>query len=903
MASPRAIVSVKATRGGSGTSGVARYIAQSKLDREREGTVARPLFSNTQDGMSYWVANKLISPDHGGPEKEDVIHLVISTTEEEFNRLGSNQEERLAALKEITRDTAREIEVATNVEQLHWFAGIHLNTDNPHVHMAIGRDAVSLETNETTRITHLPRTLLPHNEKTHDGVKDFTEGDIATRFVTSLNIMQQRVATREYREMTREREGAQSHDQQGHNQQRTETGAHERQDEPQRESQKAEPSPRTEKTNNNSRGNDSNESRSNSERNSPPDSNHTEPQEPVREEEVVDRTWKDRFILGRAMVARGEVERLTSALSGARMHGDKRRFRIYDSSHDRTRRMSEFDIKRRADARAYREVSDRAILDKTVRHQNRQKLFDRDVQDHEHGIHHHQVILQKTIRKIESDLKDAQREYGNLRPKALGIKRDYETAGKPLPLPLISGKELTKLQNQAVAAKNPTRLNALEQIRQSLIIENKECRRTDNEAARLRGQLLMSETDQKMAEKRLADFERSRHLTRWDLGGKKWSLADVDKQLTERAGEAKFFNSPVQLLPAGILPQREIIRVLKVLGRNSNLLPSGRRRAREEIKNLTEIRGQVELKIADRRASLQNEITKAAALTESLTGINDREMSARRITQRNIPAQLLTQAELHRLESSALSMKDISLLKRFQVLETESNKGRGRERKGQVSPEISAGRAVAREILAEVAWRESQEKLGDFKHKEKFVPVLVKDAKGRDTVASPHDFRQQRKLVHHIAERLLESNETKEMRHAVERAVITQESHLNQEITNAREIYELAIQTSENFQQQLGIERPAPIFTPKEINTMEIYATKHSDYQVASQYMQIINEAEKDGRVFTTEAEERDRTLLAPGQTQPDRAAAEHPAFASLQQDAAREAQEQSFIEDLDLTH
>ena len=41
----RAIVSVKATKGGSGSSGVARYIAGVKRDEEREGRGPRPLFN------------------------------------------------------------------------------------------------------------------------------------------------------------------------------------------------------------------------------------------------------------------------------------------------------------------------------------------------------------------------------------------------------------------------------------------------------------------------------------------------------------------------------------------------------------------------------------------------------------------------------------------------------------------------------------------------------------------------------------------------------------------------------------------------------------------------------------------------------------------------------------------
>lgn len=884
MGSPRAIVSVKATRGGTGASGVGKYIAQSKLDQEREGTQARPLFSDSRDGLTYWAANKLISPDKGGPAKEDIIHLVISTTQEEFDRLGSTQEERLAALREITRDMAKEIEIATQAEELLWFAGIHLNTDNPHVHMAIGRDCIDAETGVPSRIENLPRSLLPHNEMSHDGQKEFTQGEIATRFITSLSIMQNLVAAREFREMSQERSGA--HD---HTRNDGQMAAREQEQAAERTDNRGETGRERNQTRQNTREIGQEEAqREIHEQEREPDSYQDERDSP--RDEPPDRTWKDRYILGRAMVARGEVERLTSALTNARMHGDKRRFRIFDASHDRTRRMSEFDIKRRADARAYREVSDKAILDKTLRHQNRQKLFDEEVGEHDHGIRHHQTILQKTIKKLESDLKEAQQEYGDLRPRAYAIKRDYDTAGKPMPLPLISGKELTKLQNQAVSAKNPTRLNALEQIRQSLIVENKECRRTDYESARVRGQLLMSQTDQKMSERRLEEFEKSRHLTRWDIDGEKWSLADVDKQLAVRAGHVSFFRNPLKHGHARVERSRlEFVRLL-------NILPSGRESAKAEIKNLTEIRGQVELKIADRRATLQNEIMKAQALTESLSAIDELDKSARLIAGRSVPEPTLTSGELHRLESSALTMKDVQLLKQFQTLETADNRTPSRG-KVQMSPEISAGRAVAREIMAEVALTESEQKLADFKLKEKFVPVLVEDQAGRERVASPYEVNPQQRFKDHLVRLIFESKEAKEMRASVDTAVRTQESNLTQEISQAREIYDLAQRTSEHFQQQLGIERPQPIFTPKEINAIEIFSVKQGDAQIGQHYMQIIDAAEKENRVFTTEAEERDRSPLTGAHT-----TSRDAAHGAMMPDVAR-VSEESHIEDLDLIH
>jgi len=81
--------------------------------------------------------------------------------------------------------------------------------------------------------------------------------------------------------------------------------------------------------------------------------------------------YRGRYVLGRALVARGEVERLTTALENAKDHGGKRRFRVWEDSKTRSRWISEFDIKCRADARAMRHVYEQEILDWDIRRERR----------------------------------------------------------------------------------------------------------------------------------------------------------------------------------------------------------------------------------------------------------------------------------------------------------------------------------------------------------------------------------------------------------------------------------------------------------------------------------------------------------------------------------------------------
>ena len=75
------------------------------------------------------------------PRTPDLLHLVVSLEkEEDFKRLGSSEESRQCALRDTTRDTMRTMADALSTDDLRWVAGIHQNTDNPHVHLLIHRD-------------------------------------------------------------------------------------------------------------------------------------------------------------------------------------------------------------------------------------------------------------------------------------------------------------------------------------------------------------------------------------------------------------------------------------------------------------------------------------------------------------------------------------------------------------------------------------------------------------------------------------------------------------------------------------------------------------------------------------------------------------------------------------------
>src|SRR5574341_1324265 len=397
----RTIVAIKPSTSSTGASGVTRYIAESKRDPEKEhlnDKEPRPLFSAERDGLSFQQADEILAQGKGWlPEKEDVIHLVISFETESFEQLGDSHEERIQAFKDIIRDTAGEIEKEVNVYELRFVAGIHLNTDNPHAHLVIGRQGIDRSTYEPKHIDHLPRTLLPHNEKTPEGRKEFKEGLIAKSVNRGIDLTREALRQRGieiHQEDTQSRRRSEQQpeivernltaiSEPDHTIETTAPGIersapstteasftpdHGRTLEPSPEISEqhllAQPTGLRTEPNPTSLGMDQNapETSFGALQEEPETVFQPNPidYEPGRPESHV-RVQKDRETLGRSMLARAEVERLEAELQSIIDHGDKRRFRVFDASHGRTRKISEFDIQRRADARAACNVRERAI--------------------------------------------------------------------------------------------------------------------------------------------------------------------------------------------------------------------------------------------------------------------------------------------------------------------------------------------------------------------------------------------------------------------------------------------------------------------------------------------------------------------------------------------------------------
>ena len=860
------VVAIKPTSS-TGASGVTRYIAESKRNPEKEGlgeNEPRPLFSYTDDKLTYVEANRILQiPTDTQAQKEDVIHMVISPEPGHYEELGQTRQERYDAFKEIIRrEAAKVIEKEVNFAKLYWIAGIHLNTDIPHAHLAICRDGLNNLNNRRDRIKHLPRTLIPH----HEGAKEeqeFIPGKIAEAVSNGIDKQRQLVferlqktATHDHKDSSRETpsheepthetpspehrdrhpdvgqdtnrnsaiELTQEQPKQDLNQTPIETLITVHQPDPIQAIQltttdpivdpystlerDTEPDPIP----SNQQNRTINLSTRSADQSHPTSIDRTQKDEAFqRPLHVSESLWRERFILGRSMVARAEVDRLRTDLNSTRQHGDKRRFRVYDETHGYTRQISEFDIRRRADANASATLRQAQQLNPEQRQQVRQTRYDSEVQRHAKGIGDHQIIVSKTIHKLEVQLAAAEDKHAEFRPHALQIQLRCQAEHTPLPVPLLRPSEINKLQDQAIANRNPARVRTLEDIRESLATERAEPTRTDKDIARLDGHLLVARSEQAARQERAHQFERTRHQTRWEINEKKYSLVELDRRISEQEKQSRIFGTPLKLTTL-------------------HLSPSSRREAAAHVTQLKTIRQLVVERIENRRQDLTTAVTDAGRMTATLSDIHLKEHD--RLLKRNGERheKILSRAEITQLIDHGTLLSDPAMLKHAFMLEARYEERLADDKTPSLT--TRAARAIGRETLSEITLKQAIGKLDSFNAHKQFTAVPVKDLKGEEQTARLFDFRRPRHPLIWLTQRLTESKEHAHLRIETTKAIAIEHNRLKDEVTRANHCHELTKSMADFHREQLQSFNqpiPEPALNPKQIIQLELYAVRHPD--------------------------------------------------------------------------
>jgi hypothetical protein len=156
-------VSIQSKRGSA--HGLVNYIANSKIDPSKERPNGRDIFNDYSSNLSLESANNslkvALSKTRVG--NDQLHHLVISFRESDYRKLAGSEKERQTALKAITRASVDGLKEHLGAEKLSWVAALHLNTKNPHVHIALQKEYIS-KSFDNCHLTKIPREALPHNE-------------------------------------------------------------------------------------------------------------------------------------------------------------------------------------------------------------------------------------------------------------------------------------------------------------------------------------------------------------------------------------------------------------------------------------------------------------------------------------------------------------------------------------------------------------------------------------------------------------------------------------------------------------------------------------------------------------------------------------------------------------------
>ncbi|HEV8591874.1 MAG TPA: relaxase MobL, partial [Pyrinomonadaceae bacterium] len=433
------IASVQSKRGSS--RGLIHYIAHSKIDTEKEPEKGRELFNAFADDLSVQSANNSIKADivRGRPSNDELHHLVLSFRPDDYGALGSTEKQRRAALKETTRSAMKRLETALNADRVSWAAAVHLNTANPHVHIAIQKEFLAADL-ETRLMTKIPREALPHFER-RDDEKVLTPGILIE---AAAEKMEQLIAGD--RERTRLRE--------------------------ENRTQNESISLLHGKT------------------------------EVKTDSEVGQATTEERDMLRRGILAEYELHRIESKIEILADNGDKMRFRVSDPVSGQKRRLSLRDLEQRRtdsdpDASAERQI---------------------------------RTILLKMLAKEEAAKAHIQEVAAGTIHDANGIKMRYKKNGWKLPTPSLTKDELDKLQNHCLDGSNIRGFSYLESVRTELERSREIEPRGKADLDRLAGKKTISEMSKRLYEKNYADVNDRQYYRVVDVGDKRVSLAQLDRE-------------------------------------------------------------------------------------------------------------------------------------------------------------------------------------------------------------------------------------------------------------------------------------------------------------------------------------------------------------------------------------
>jgi hypothetical protein len=789
------IVSVQAKR--SSSRGLVHYIAHSKIDAAKEQN-GREIFNEYSDKTTVEKATDLLKSGVGAkrPTNVELIHLVISFKPEDYERAGEDEKERQKSLKEVTRHAMKQFEKEIGAERLSWAAGIHQNTDNPHVHIAIQKDYFD-ENLEKKRLNKIPVNLLPHHEKAGEE-KTFKPGILIEAAGEKLD----EIISAKSRQVSKQNSNSRTVQKQS-----------------------------ADKSLGQTQSSVGKESSSDSKPNA--------------------KTTREREILAEAILTKYYLEKTRENLESLENHGDKRRFKIFDEISKQNRKISLFDLERRAEKSANRSIKKQNVTDAGKKDELRKKRVESELEKNSVGIKRIKTILHNLVIKENRELRTRETDYKNIKPLAEKIRAGYKSANKKLPVPLFSPDELEMLQARSLEKKDIRAANYFEKVRKELSIERGYPTRTDDEIAKLKAKKMLTDLRIQWQEKQLQDFNDHKRAFPVEIDGKKLNLAAVDSLIEKRKQDDK-----------------------KIVGKVSKIFGKiGLIEQKETLAKLEETRSAILENLNEKNDRMASDLAGEKSILKTLDDFYKNDTNPEK---ENLPAQF-TAAELAEVESFAFDLKLPDVYRenweqQKQLVEISGDKSENNSI-SESKQNFIAGRSLAREILTEIEVARCKEEFADFKKNKDFQKFEIRDPKtgeAKFVSLSEVRFDSRGSLFDQTLEYFLENREKRRTRHTLEILVKEKGAELKENLKSAKDLLKVSGEIAYDFKTKsfFGATRylHTPLFTPKELITIELRISQTESKSEASKLQKILGSADhsksKNLSEFLREfSSEKDSTL------------------------------------------
>ena len=251
--------------------------------------------------------------------------------------------------------------------------------------------------------------------------------------------------------------------------------------------------------------------------------------------------------------------------------------------------------------------------------------------------------------------------------------------------------------------------------------------------ARLKGCAILAACNAAAAQKRLGEFEKTKHLYNFEIEGEQWSLVRIDRQQRTKERQIDYSKraiSAYRIRLYGALNNPLKLRGLRDYKENAANAKTQIRELRPQIEDLHSIRQAVTSCIQQQRGALKTDLQNKTKTAQQLNNTLELKLGFDGKIHNEAVTPEFSEKELDRLEANARILRDPRLLQTvYQFFERHY----GMTPQGIQTIKARAGETLefAKACLADV-----NDGLRTFSENREFVPVLFKGTNGEEQTAT-----------------------------------------------------------------------------------------------------------------------------------------------------------------------